>query len=166
MTYPFAPLSIPNLNHEHKQISNPTTNPNPRRPQHRLKPPIPHCHPTKPHPHDNHRPHHSPKYHPHSPEDYTITDSRNATLFTVTGKKYGKRFGHEFRDASGLPLFELYRVVDFVRPLRVRSPREDGKKDNLVEFSMSMHYGTFYMVVLRNAVSAAETSKREHEKKR
>lgn len=37
----------------------------------------------------------------------------------------------------------------------------DGKKDNLVEFSMSIHYGTFDMIV-QNA--ATETAKYEQDK--
>lgn len=102
-----------------------------------------------------------PKCDDHSPEDYIIKDSDGSTVFAVAGKKHGERSGREFRDGSGLPLFEMYRVIGISRPLRVRLPRSDGKKDNLVEFSMSVHYGKFDMIVQNAAV---ETAKHEHDK--
>ncbi|KAJ5583609.1 hypothetical protein N7535_002229, partial [Penicillium sp. DV-2018c] len=40
---------------------------------------------------------------------YKITDEENTPHFTVTGRKYTDRSCREFRDASGLPLFELHR---------------------------------------------------------
>ncbi|EYE99233.1 uncharacterized protein EURHEDRAFT_374292 [Aspergillus ruber CBS 135680] len=102
-----------------------------------------------------------PKCDDHSPEDYIIKDRDGSTVFAVAGKKHGKRSGREFRDGSGLPLFEMYRVIGISRPLRVRLPGTVGKKDNLVEFSMSVHYGKFDMIV-QNA--AAETAKHEGDK--
>ncbi|ODM14440.1 hypothetical protein SI65_10175 [Aspergillus cristatus] len=87
-----------------------------------------------------------------SPEDCIVKDSDGSTVFAVAGKKHGERTGREFRDGSGLHLFELYRVIGISRPLRVRLPGTDGKKDNLVEFSMSMHYGTFDMIVSKESI--------------
>lgn len=44
----------------------------------------------------------------HSAVSYRITDEDGATVFTVTGRKYGGRSCREFRDSSGLPFFELH----------------------------------------------------------
>lgn len=44
-----------------------------------------------------------------SAESYVITDDDDTVLFTVTGWKFSDRSCREFRDASGLPLFELHR---------------------------------------------------------
>lgn len=40
---------------------------------------------------------------------YEISDEDETLLFTVTGWKFSDRCCREFRDASGLPLFELHR---------------------------------------------------------
>lgn len=42
-----------------------------------------------------------PKCDDHSPEDYIVKDSDGSTVFTVAGKKHGKRSGREFCDGSG-----------------------------------------------------------------
>lgn len=44
----------------------------------------------------------------HSAVSYKITDEDGTPEFTVTGRKYGDRSCREFRDSSGLPLFELH----------------------------------------------------------
>jgi hypothetical protein len=49
-----------------------------------------------------------------------------STVASVTGKKYGSSPGREFRDSSGLPLFELRRA-GFIRPWKVRLPGDDSK---------------------------------------
>jgi uncharacterized protein YxjI len=46
---------------------------------------------------------------PHSAVAYKITEEDGSPQFTVTGRKYGDRSCREFRDSSGLPLFELHR---------------------------------------------------------
>ncbi|KAJ5990949.1 hypothetical protein N7499_011494 [Penicillium canescens] len=46
---------------------------------------------------------------PHSAFAYKITEDDGTPTFTVSGRKYGDRSCREFRDASGLPLFELHR---------------------------------------------------------
>ncbi|BCS29967.1 uncharacterized protein APUU_80270S [Aspergillus puulaauensis] len=44
---------------------------------------------------------------PWHPLDYTVTHENGATLFTVNGNPWGLAQRRIFRDASGLPLFEL-----------------------------------------------------------
>ncbi|BCR84171.1 uncharacterized protein ACHE_11573S [Aspergillus chevalieri] len=44
-----------------------------------------------------------------SSKAYKILDNEGAVVFTVTGWKFSNRSCREFRDASGLPLFELHR---------------------------------------------------------
>lgn len=40
---------------------------------------------------------------------YKITEEDGTPQFTITGRKYSDRSCREFRDSSGLPLFELHR---------------------------------------------------------
>ncbi|KAE8149386.1 tubby C-terminal-like domain-containing protein [Aspergillus avenaceus] len=40
---------------------------------------------------------------------YSIQDDDGITMFTASGRKFGDRSCREFRDSSGLPLFELHR---------------------------------------------------------
>ncbi|KAE8130934.1 tubby C-terminal-like domain-containing protein [Aspergillus pseudotamarii] len=44
---------------------------------------------------------------------YKVQDENGATQFTASGRKYNSRSCREFRDASGLPLFELHRKISF-----------------------------------------------------
>jgi uncharacterized protein YxjI len=46
---------------------------------------------------------------PQSAVAYKITEEDGTPQFTVTGRKYSDRSCREFRDSSGLPLFELHR---------------------------------------------------------
>ncbi|CAG7927050.1 unnamed protein product [Penicillium olsonii] len=46
---------------------------------------------------------------PQSAVAYKITEEDGAPQFTITGRKYSDRSCREFRDSSGLPLFELHR---------------------------------------------------------
>jgi hypothetical protein len=102
-----------------------------------------------------------PKCDGHSASEYIIrNDADGSTVFTVTGQTSGHCAGREFRDASGLPLFELHKVVSFKRPWRVRLPGAD-KKDDLIEVSTKRSFGN-YDLVLRNA--AADESKGESDK--
>lgn len=59
-----------------------------------------------------------------SETDYTIRDDfDDSIVFTVTGKKFGGQPGREFRDRSGLPLFDLHqRLIVFKQPWTVRLP--------------------------------------------
>ncbi|KAE8352273.1 tubby C-terminal-like domain-containing protein [Aspergillus coremiiformis] len=42
---------------------------------------------------------------------YKVQDENGVTQFTASGRKYNGRSCREFRDASGLPLFELHRKI-------------------------------------------------------
>jgi hypothetical protein len=102
-----------------------------------------------------------PKCDGQSASNYTIrNDTDGSTVFTVTGQKSGLCAGREFRDTSGLPLFELHKVVAFKRPWRVRLPGAD-KKDDLIKVSTKRSFGN-HNLVLRNAV--ANKSKGESDK--
>ncbi|CAG8045370.1 unnamed protein product [Penicillium salamii] len=46
---------------------------------------------------------------PQSAVSYKITEEDGTPQFTITGRKYSDRSCREFRDSSGLPLFELHR---------------------------------------------------------
>jgi len=47
----------------------------------------------------------------HSATAYKFVDENCTLHFTVTGQKFNDRCCREFRDASGLPLFELHRKI-------------------------------------------------------
>jgi hypothetical protein len=94
-----------------------------------------------------------PKYDPHSPDEYTLKRYwDDSTIFTVTGRKYGDTRAREFRDASGLPMFESRPTsLAWRRPLLVRLP---GKEDEeLVDFRMGWEG---YTLKFRNAASTDE----------
>ncbi|KAB8260971.1 tubby C-terminal-like domain-containing protein [Aspergillus pseudonomiae] len=44
---------------------------------------------------------------------YKVQDENGVTRFTASGRKYNGRSCREFRDASGLPLFDLHRKISF-----------------------------------------------------
>lgn len=94
-----------------------------------------------------------PKYDPYAPDEYTLKRYwDDSTIFTVTGRKYGDTRAREFRDASGLPMFESRpTALAWRRPLLVRLP---GKQDEeLVDFRMGWEG---YTLKLRSAASEAE----------
>ncbi|KAJ5097025.1 hypothetical protein N7456_007746 [Penicillium angulare] len=103
-----------------------------------------------------------PKYDKHSPAEFTVKyDSDDSTLFTVTGKKYGNRPVREFRDKSGLPMFESERVWPALRwkkPWRVRLP---GNNEDLVDIKLKWKPHTFDMT-FRNAL--AQDAKKDEDK--
>lgn len=53
---------------------------------------------------------------------YSIDDLDGVPQFTVTGRKFSDRPCREFRDASGLPLFELHRKISFRQAWNVSLP--------------------------------------------
>ncbi|OJI90484.1 hypothetical protein ASPTUDRAFT_197603 [Aspergillus tubingensis CBS 134.48] len=53
---------------------------------------------------------------------YKIQDADGMTLYTATGRKFSNRPCREFRDASGLPLFELHRKTSFKNNWSVTLP--------------------------------------------
>lgn len=79
-----------------------------------------------------------PKYEPKSSSEYKIKyDSDDSTLFDVTGKRYSKRPVREFRDSSGLPMFEAERswgLLKTKKPWRISLPGDD--REDLVDIKM------------------------------
>ncbi|KAJ5610244.1 hypothetical protein N7510_006963 [Penicillium lagena] len=97
-----------------------------------------------------------PKYDARSSNEYCIRyDSDDSTLFTVTGMKYNEKCTREFRDSSGLPLFESQKVWSpgwrYRRPWRVRLP--GSKKADLVDIRFTCAMGNRFEVNFRNAVA-------------
>lgn len=66
----------------------------------------------------------------HSAVSYKITEEDGSPAFTVTGRKYSDRSCREFRDASGLPLFELhsFNAVTFSFQWYITLPGNDDVK--------------------------------------
>ncbi|KAJ5414513.1 hypothetical protein N7509_001140 [Penicillium cosmopolitanum] len=54
-----------------------------------------------------------------------IDDEDGSVKFTVSGRKYGNRACREFRDSSGLPLFELHRKALFTHSWFITLPGSD-----------------------------------------
>ncbi|KAJ5693198.1 hypothetical protein N7462_002621 [Penicillium macrosclerotiorum] len=59
-----------------------------------------------------------PQGNPESAIAYKVVDEDGIPVYTVTGRKYDNRACREFRDASGLPLFDLHRKAAFSIPYR------------------------------------------------
>lgn len=59
---------------------------------------------------------------PQSAVAYKITEEDGTLQFTVTGRKYTDRSCREFRDESGLPLFELHRKWSWTNSWSVSLP--------------------------------------------
>lgn len=97
-----------------------------------------------------------PKYDARSADEYCIRyDSDDSTLFTVTGMRYNEKSTREFRDSSGLPLFESQKVWSpgwkYRRPWRVRLP--GSKNADLVDIRSKGVMGNSFEVNFRNAVA-------------
>jgi hypothetical protein len=79
-----------------------------------------------------------PKYDPKSSSEYKIkNDSNDSTVFEVTGKKYSTRPVREFRDSTGLPLFEVerpFKILKTKNPWCVRLP--GNHDEDLVDITM------------------------------
>ncbi|KAE8324352.1 tubby C-terminal-like domain-containing protein [Aspergillus sergii] len=67
----------------------------------------------------------SPQGDAQSVSAYKITDEDGTTLFTASGRKYTNRSCREFRDASGLPLFELHKKISLRNVWSVTLPGSD-----------------------------------------
>ncbi|KAJ5186936.1 hypothetical protein N7449_009930 [Penicillium cf. viridicatum] len=91
-----------------------------------------------------------PKYDHRSPNEYTIKRYwDDSTIFTVTGHKYGDTPAREFRDSSGLPMFQSRAaVLAWKRPLRVRLPGNENEE--LVDFRVDMKQ--VYRLTFRNSM--------------
>lgn len=97
-----------------------------------------------------------PKYDAHSINEYSIRyDNDDSTLITATGKRYNEKSTREFRDSSGLPLFEMQKVwwpgLKPRRPWRIRLP--GSKEDDLVDIRFKGLMNTTFEVHFRNAVA-------------
>ncbi|KAJ5766155.1 uncharacterized protein N7511_003771 [Penicillium nucicola] len=106
-----------------------------------------------------------PKYDAHAINEYCIRyDSDDSTLLTATGKRYNEKSTREFRDSSGLPLFEMQKVrwsgLKPRRPWRIRLP--GSKEDDLVDIRFKGLMNTTFEVTFRNAV--ARDTKNENDK--
>lgn len=105
-----------------------------------------------------------PRYDPKSSSEFTVKyDSNDSTLFTITGKKYSERRVREFRDASGLPLFEYERLwPTWTGKKQWRVSLPGNVSEDLVNIKMrSVRYQEFD-VTFPNAL--AKVSKAEDQK--
>lgn len=99
-----------------------------------------------------------PKADTRSATDYTIENAvTGSTVFSATGKKYGSSPGREFRDSTGLPLFELRRVGLSRRPFRVRLPGD--KEKDLVSLCMRGPSMKLKLDILQNRATATTASR-------
>ncbi|GES61026.1 hypothetical protein ATEIFO6365_0006048700 [Aspergillus terreus] len=57
---------------------------------------------------------------------YAVTDADDVPQYTVTGRKFGARACREFRDASGLPLFEIHRRLALKNVWAITLPGSDA----------------------------------------
>lgn len=97
-----------------------------------------------------------PKADPKSATDYLIKDDVTGEIvFSITGPKYGSGSDREFRDSSGLPLFQLSHSFSVWKwRWRVRLP---GAKDDLAEFKKRQTGGSFDVVFQNLAPSEWKT---------
>ncbi|KAJ5508833.1 hypothetical protein N7527_010976 [Penicillium freii] len=97
-----------------------------------------------------------PKYDHRSPNEYTIKRYwDDSTIFTVTGHKYGDTPAREFRDSSGLPMFQSRAaVLAWKRPLRVRLPGNEDEE--LVDFRVDRKQ--VYRLTFRNSMEPSSKS--------
>lgn len=98
-----------------------------------------------------------PKYDARSTNEYCIRyDNDDSTLITVTGKRYNEKSTREFRDSSGLPLFEMQKVWwpgwKSRRPWRIRLP--GSKEADLVDIRFKGLTHTTFEVNFRNVVAS------------
>jgi hypothetical protein len=97
-----------------------------------------------------------PKYDSRAINEYCIRyDNDDSTLITATGKRYNEKSTREFRDSSGLPLFEMQKVWSpgwkYRRPWRIRLP--GSKEADLVDIRLKGLMNTTIEVNFRNVVS-------------
>ncbi|CAG7986713.1 unnamed protein product [Penicillium salamii] len=92
-----------------------------------------------------------PQYDHRAPNEYTIRRYwDDSDIFTITGHKYGDTPAREFRDASGLPMFQSRATsLAWKRPLRVRLP--GNEETELVDFRIIAN-GVFKLS-FRNAMA-------------
>ncbi|EAW13492.1 uncharacterized protein ACLA_055400 [Aspergillus clavatus NRRL 1] len=95
---------------------------------------------------------------------YRIEDEEGQVQFTASGRKFSGRSCREFRDASGLPLFELHRKISLRNAWCITLP--GSKITNMATGSPRLSFGAAafgnFNISFRNA--AAVESKREEDK--
>jgi hypothetical protein len=106
-----------------------------------------------------------PKYDACSTDEYCIRyDNDDSILITATGKRYNEKSTREFRDSSGLPLFEIQKVSSLGwrsrRPWRIRLP--GSKEADLVDIRLKGLMNNTFEVDFRNVV--ARDTKNEDDK--
>lgn len=106
-----------------------------------------------------------PKYDARSTDEYCIRyDNDDSILITATGKRYNEKSTREFRDSSGLPLFEIQKVSSLGwksrRPWRIRLP--GSKEADLVDIRLKGLMNNTFEVDFRNVV--ARDTKNEDDK--
>ncbi|KAL4892603.1 tubby C-terminal-like domain-containing protein [Aspergillus ambiguus] len=72
---------------------------------------------------------------------YAITDADDVPQFTVTGRKFSDRSCREFRDASGLPLFEIHRRIALKNVWAITLPGSDGEAGTIASGSPRGFFG-------------------------
>lgn len=96
-----------------------------------------------------------PRYDKTSRHEYELKEHfDNSTVFTVTGENFGDNAAREFRDQSGLPMFECYRTW---KGRRICLP--GNKKEELVESKTKWTGG--WQIIFRNAAATDPTQESE-----
>lgn len=97
----------------------------------------------------------------HSAVAYRVTDDDGITHFTATGQKFSDRTCREFRDASGLPLFELHRKFSLRNNTwAVTLPGSDTANIATGTLRMSLGLLNYFTITFENA-AAVDTKKEE-----
>jgi len=103
-----------------------------------------------------------PKADIRSATDYIVEDAvTGSKIFSVTGQKYGSGSGREFRDSTGLPLFELHRAGLSRKPWRVRLPGDKNK--DLISICMRGASMKIKLNVVQSRATAAGGDRRREE---
>ncbi|KAL1989259.1 hypothetical protein VTN96DRAFT_21 [Rasamsonia emersonii] len=103
----------------------------------------------------------TPRGNSRSDTNYTVTDEYDRVRFTVSGRRSSDRECREFRDGSGLPLFELHHKIFKKYPYVVRLPGCDDE-NNLLKVS-PRHLSALCNVEFQNAAPARTTDVKNHQ---
>ncbi|KAF7160510.1 hypothetical protein CNMCM6106_007965 [Aspergillus hiratsukae] len=103
----------------------------------------------------------SPQGDAQSATAYKVKDQDGRTLFTASGWKYNSGSCREFRDASGLPLFELHRKISLKTAWYITLPGGDGEVDVPLATGaprLAPAFGNFSISLRNTAAAASETN--------
>jgi uncharacterized protein YxjI len=93
----------------------------------------------------------------HSAAAYRVTDEAGQVHFTASGHKFGDRSCREFRDASGLPLFELHRRISLRNRWSVTLPGGNGNAADVAtgtpRLSLGVHMIGHFDITFENAAA-------------